>query len=151
MKVKRSYGAITASIIVISAILYKSLTPLNYIEPYYHENSWLSTCYELNIFEQFDSLRLWSVYMNCALAIVIGVLIGFDRLSTRKTILIIMMNIVLVKLLPTVFRHGIFNLKIVLLMLIACTASTVITRLFKNKISKYYIFEIRKVKNENKK
>lgn len=120
---------ILCGIFIVSRIL----SNLSRIAPFYSNGSfsYFKATFDFNI---FDTEISSTILKQCIATSVVGLIIVFLNLTRKQRILHIATIILIVKLIPALFRHGVFDLQTVLILLITCFISSELISYIKLKI-----------------
>lgn len=120
---------ILCGIFIVSRIL----SNLSRIAPFYSNGSYsyFKATFDFNI---FDTEISSTILKQCIAISVVGLIIGFLNLTRKQRILHIATIILIVKLIPALFRHGVFDLQTVLILLITCFISSELISYIKLKL-----------------
>ncbi len=120
---------ILCGIFIVSRIL----SNLSRIAPFYSNGSfsYFKATFDFNI---FDTEISSTILKQCIATSVVGLIIVFLNLTRKQRILHIATIILIVKLIPALFRHGVFDLQTVLILIITCFISSELITYIKLKI-----------------
>lgn len=132
----KKYEKIVLIILYIVCGMYiasRLLSELSRIAPFYYNGSfsYFKATFDFNIFDtEISSMIL----KQCIAISVVGLVIGFLNLTRKQRILHITTIILIVKLIPALFRHGVFDLQTVLILIITCFISSEVISYIKLRI-----------------
>lgn len=95
-------------------------------------------------FNLFDPEVASTIVKQCIIAAIYAVVIGLLQISFKNKIIISCSTVLILKLIPALFRHGVFDIQTVTAMIVVSLIVTILTSLLQKIISKDDLFILKK-------